>query len=152
MAKPARKEKWELPEAPPLRRKETGKSGAANALGKVLLGGKATRTVKTPVEDVAINRQRLEHIAEDRAAGREQYADFILPTLENPDEVWLVFYPEYRSCRKRYFKVFAGKDYKFMAIVGENAGGNFLTTFFKTGWSYMDKQRQGVLLYKKEME
>ncbi|MDD9886247.1 MAG: PBECR2 nuclease fold domain-containing protein [Gammaproteobacteria bacterium] len=135
-----------------MRQKKTGKAGAVDALAKALFGDKAMRTVKTPIEDVVINRQRLEHIAEDRAAGREQYAGFILPTLENPDEVWLVFYPEYRSCRKRYLKVFAGKDYKFMAIVCENAGGGSLTTFFKTGWSYMDKQRQGVLLYKKKMK
>ena len=149
-AKPARKEKCELPEAPPFRREKTGKADAANDLAKILLGDKAMRTVKTPADDVVINRESLEHIAEDRRARRERYAHFILPTLEYPEEVWLAFYPKQREFRKRYLKVFEGPDYRFMAIIREGADGSILKTFFKAPrWSYVDKQRQGVLIYKK---
>ena len=50
------------------------------------------RFVETPLGRVVIKKDLLTHVVEKRDQMRERYSNFILPTLENPNEVWLVRY------------------------------------------------------------
>ena len=47
------------------------------------------RVVRTPgrLEDVVIRKEQLPHLV--RKQPREEWANYILPTLEDPLEVWL---------------------------------------------------------------
>ncbi len=114
-----------------------------------LLGDKARRMVKTPVEDMAITRDSLAYFA-GKTDGRQKYVNFIVPTLEEADEVWLVYYPQDRAYRKRYLKAFRGEGGEHIIVIArENADGTLFFNALKTSdLKYMDRQRRGALLYK----
>ena len=162
--KTAEEEKWSLTPQPEMKPEASSLKDALDVLAGAVLGRKKTKIIHTPVEDMAANRGLLVHTVEDRVAARERYANFMLPTLEDPDEVWLVLHEEVDrvtgkvaySYRKQYLKVFAGKDARFVGIAREGLDGTTVWTFFKsTGkgkgkWKYLNKQRRGALLYKRK--
>ena len=129
---------------------------ALDILATAVLGKKSAklRIVRTPVEDFPLKRDQLIHVANNRPARRERFARAILPSLEDPSEVWLVlrrgeggkyFY------RKRYIKVWAKEKKQFVSVVEEGADGGVFVTFVPNSkWTYIDNQRQGALLYRKE--
>jgi len=148
--KPAAEEKWASPKLPEILDEASDQDAATEVLVKSALGDREIRVVMTPEGSVVITRGGLKHIASDRRGRRERYANFILPTLQDPDEIWLAFYDKEREYRKRYIKIFERDDYRFLSIVRENADGNLLITFFKSrDWDYIDRQREGALLYKR---
>lgn len=58
-----------------------------NALG--LVGENAAiRTIKTPIESVILNAAWIPHMVEKEDNARERFTNFILPTLQNPFEVY----------------------------------------------------------------
>ena len=115
------------------------------ALG--LSADKPRRRVATPVDEVLLDRSRLDHIVENRTAARERYANRILPTLEDPEEVWLTLYDngEYRM---RYLKLY-DDDRNGLSIVTETPDGALLYNFIPGPHRSIDRQRLGVLLYPK---
>ena len=115
------------------------------------------RMVRTPsrLEDVAIRREWLPHLLEKQP--REQWADYILPTLEDPLEVWLS--PVKNNAtgkivyRRHFITLFddAGKNRAALAVAQENKDSSLLWTFFpRSDMKRLDKQRQGFLLYRKQ--
>ena len=80
---------------------------------------------------------------------RPGVAKFILPTLKDPDEIWLV------GGRKRLVKMFAsgkGSKPKPMLLVLENLADDFLLwTAYRTRAREINKQRTGTLLYSREL-
>lgn len=97
--------------APSLLRRAAGVEDAVAALAAVLLpDGMKSRVVKTPDGDKAvIHRSWFKHIVDRRdIAGnrdpRERFAEWIIPTLRSPDEIWLV------GDRKRFIKVFLNQE------------------------------------------
>ena len=132
------------------------KEEALDILATAVLGKKSAklRIVRTPVEDFPLKRDQLIHVANNRPARRERFARALLPSLEDPNEVWLVlrrgeggkyFY------RKRYIKVWAEEKKQFVSVVEEGADGGVFVTFVPNSkWTYIDNQRQGALLYRKE--
>ena len=115
------------------------------------------RMVRTPghLDDVAIRRERLPHLVEKQH--REQWANYILPTLEDPLEVWLSpvkLKPSGKIVYRRHFiSLFddAGKNRGALAVTQENKDGSVLWTFFpQNEMRQIDKRREGFLLYSKQ--
>ena len=115
------------------------------------------RMVRTPgrLDDVAIRRERLPHLVEKQH--REQWANYILPTLEDPLEVWLSpvkLKPSGKIVYRRHFiSLFddAGKNRGSLAVTQENKDGSVLWTFFpQNEMRQIDKRREGFLLYSKQ--
>ena len=115
------------------------------------------RRVRTPgrLEDVVIRKDYLPHLV--RKQHREQWANYILPTLEDPLEVWLS--PVKNNAtgkivyRRHFITLFddAGKTRGALAVAQENKDSSLLWTFFpKDKMRQMDKRREGFLLYRKQ--
>ena len=115
------------------------------------------RVVRTPgrLDDVVIRKKQLPHLVGKQH--REQWANYILPTLEDPLEVWLSPVKLKASGKIVYQRHFialfddAGKNRGTLAVAQENKDGSLLWTFFpKNKMRQIDKQRQGFLLYSKQ--
>ena len=115
------------------------------------------RVVRTPgrLEDVAIRKEQLPHLV--RKQHREEWANYILPTLEDPLEVWLS--PVKNNAtgkivyRRRFITLFddADKTRATLAATQENKDSSLLWTFFpRDDLKRIDKQRPGFLLYRKQ--
>ena len=115
------------------------------------------RVVRTPgrLDDVVIGKKQLPHLLEKQH--REEWANYILPTLEDPLEVWLS--PVKNNAtdkivyRRRFITLFddAGKTRGTLAVAQENKDSSVLWTFLpRDKMKQMDKQRQGFLLYRKQ--
>ena len=115
------------------------------------------RVVRTPgrLDDVVIRKKQLPHLLEKQP--REQWANYILPTLEDPLEVWLSpvkLKPSGKIVYRRHFITLfddAGKNRATLAAAQENKDSSLLWTFFpRSDMKRLDKQRQGFLLYSKQ--
>ena len=115
------------------------------------------RRVRPPgrLEDVAIRKERLPRLVGKQP--REEWANYILPTLEDPLEVWLSPVKLEASgkivYRRHFIALFddASKNRGAPAVAQENKDGSLLWTFFmRDDMRQMDKQRQGFLLYSKQ--
>lgn len=104
------------------------------------------RLVKTPIEQVALHYDYLPHMVEKRIDGRERYANFILPTLQDPFEVYLTQYDD--GMRHRYIGLFTGRS-DLMVVVRQNIDGSLVWNIMQANDKAMNKQRQGALLYGK---
>lgn len=92
--------------------------------------------VNTPMETVTILDDSLRHVVEKRADQRERFANFVLPTLQSPSEVWEVAYDD-ATLRRRYIKLFGGTKYDILVMVKvESDGGIF--------WNMMQRDRKGM--------
>ena len=108
------------------------------------------RIVKTPVEDVLLDREKVAHVTAKLEHHRERYANRIIPTLTKPNEVWMTLYDN-GGYRKRYIKIFEGKS-GGLAVVTETPGGGILYNFIPRRVSNLNTDRKGVLLYPKGRE
>ena len=115
------------------------------------------RRVRTPgrLDDVVIRKKQLPHLV--RKQPREEWANYILPALEDPLEVWLS--PVKNNAtgkivyRRRFITLFddADKTRATLAATQENKDGSLLWTFFSSkDFKFIDRQRQGFLLYRKQ--
>ena len=102
--------------------------------------------IRTPLEPVVISKERLKHISEKRAAFRERYTSFIIPTLTNPNEIWLTRYKD-GSFRRRFIKLFKGEK-NMLVIARENIDSSLFWNAIPANSRYIDNQRTGTLLYK----
>ena len=116
------------------------------------------RVVRPPgrLEDVAIRKKYLPHHLVEKQH-REEWANYILPTLEDPLEVWLSpvkLKPSGKIVyRRRFIALFddAGKTRGALAVTQENKDSSLLWTFFPRGdMRRIDKQWRGFLLYRKQ--
>lgn len=96
----------------------------------------AARSVQTPVGSVTILEELLVHVVEKRQDGRERYAQFVLPTLMQPDEVWATAYDD-GTKRRRFIKLFTGGKYDIATIVMQNPNGSIL-------WNVIIRERKGM--------
>ena len=115
------------------------------------------RRVQPPgrLDDVVIRKKHLPHLVGKQH--REQWANYILPTLEDPLEVWLSPVKLKASgkivYRRHFITLFddAGKNRATLAAAQENKDSSLLWTFFQgRDFKYLDRQRQGFLLYRKQ--
>ncbi len=122
---------------------------ALQVMTKALLTpGTKTRSVATPVGDVIIRAELLPHVVEKVQDGRERYANYVIPALETPLEVWLTAYAD-GSYRKRYIALFDGLS-DVLLIVRENRDGSLfweLYNLMNADARRLNKLREGVPLY-----
>ncbi len=127
------------------------------------------REVETPdgLDNVIIRNEWLDkdrqplslrHVVE-KDPNRARFANYILPTLQNPLEVWLTEEERYtkagkkqRIFRRRFLALFKGdKAKQGLVVVQENKDGSILWTFVpKSKPKQYDNARKGFLLYRKK--
>lgn len=134
---------------PAAKTREQARTALDTALG--LSANAPRRYVKTPVDTVLIDREITAHVVEKEQDARERYADYILPTLTDPNEVWITAYAngEKIEYRKRYIKAFKGnkKNRGGLAVAAVRPDGSLLWNFIPTDPSGLDRNREGELLY-----
>lgn len=131
-----------LPEA---QTREDAVEQLATALG---LEGDKARQVETPVGAVMLQRDLVRHMVQKEEARRERYAAFVLPALQQPNEVWLTAYAD--GYRKRYVAFF--REENMLLIVRFNRDGSLFWNGIKMREKDIDKQRTGILLYQGKKE
>ncbi len=121
---------------------------AVRVLKEVLLLGKTRRIINTPIGDVTLNLRYFLHLVEKRSDARERYANFIIPTLQQPLEVWEVEYTD-GSKRLLFIGLFEGK--RQMAVIVKEVDGELTlwNVINKSKPAKLDQQRLGKLIYKK---
>lgn len=107
------------------------------------LEGDKARQVETPVGPVMLQRGIVKHMVQKESDLREKYAAFVLPTLEQPDEVWLTAYAD--GYRRRYIAFF--REDNMMIVVRMNRDGSLFWNGMKLRDANIDKNRIGVLLF-----
>jgi SPP1 gp7 family putative phage head morphogenesis protein len=103
--------------------------------------------VATPIERVYLKRELLAHLVEKPENARERYANFILPTLQRPFEIYRTEYED--GFRDRYVGLFTGK-YNLLTVARINKDGSVLWNVMNVEDKRMNKQRVGELLYPKK--
>ena len=139
---------------PAAKTRDQARTALDTALG--LSANNPRRFLKTPVDEVLIDRERIAHVVEKEKDARERYANYILPTLTEPNEVWLTAYAnggkiEYR---KRYIKAFKGnkKNRGGLAVTVVSPDGSLLWNFIPADAKSLDRNRVGSLLYPRRKE
>ena len=77
---------------------------------------------------------------------RERYAQFVLPTLMSPDEVWSTAYDD-GTRRRRFIKLFATAKYDIMVVVRQEPNGDVLWNIINRNRKDMNSLRVGALEY-----
>ena len=147
-----------LPPAPPRLPPVKGRDAQLQVIKTAIdLPDNGVRRVRPPgrLDDVVIRKEHLPHLVEKQH--REQWANYILPTLEDPLEVWLSpvkLKPSGKIVYRRHFITLfddAGKTRGALAIDQENKDSSLLWTFFpQNKMRQIDKRRKGFLLYRKQ--
>ena len=112
--------------------------------------------VETPagLDDVYIPESFVDHIVAGKRDHRERFADWILPSLRDPAEVWLTEVTDGRgrkAYRRRFITAFqeAGRDKPTIAVTQEGKDGSLAWTFMRADARYLNDQRSGFLLYRR---
>lgn len=120
---------------------------AADLVRTVLgLATQATRLVETPVGDVLLRAEYIDHVVEKQADARERFANYILPTLQNPYEVWLTMYDDGRP-RKRYIGLYHTSKYDMLVVARVNTDGSLFWNLVHATAKRLNKLRVGKLLW-----
>jgi len=122
---------------------------AGAALRRVLgIAVRGARAIDTLLDRVIISDNMLQHIAASEDKLRVRYANRILPTLQNPDEIWIAQYDN-DEFRKHYIRIW--KDNAFLVVVvdsvTETDGRALLFYNFIPQKRGIDKKRIGALFY-----
>lgn len=117
----------------------------ADALG--ISAEKPLLLVTTPIEVVPIRYEWLPHLVVKAVDARERYANFILPTLRNPYEIWAPLYDD-GTIRERYIGLFTG-DKDFMVVVRVNKDGSMMWNVMQAESKKMNPHRMGGLIFPK---
>jgi hypothetical protein len=108
-----------------------------------------TRVIDTPIEKAIIHYDLLEHMVEKETDRRERYANFILPTLMNPFEIWNTQYED--SLRRRYIGLFEGKT-DLLVSIRVNKDGSIFWNMMHTDSRKTNRQRIGELIYAMDLK
>jgi SPP1 gp7 family putative phage head morphogenesis protein len=107
---------------------------------------KPLRMINTPVDPVAIRAEFLPHLMAKREQSREIFANYVVPTLESPYEIWLTAYED--GLRKRYIGLFQDQR-DLLSVVRENQDGSLLWNVIRMKDRDLNRQRQGNLIWKR---
>lgn len=133
-------------------------AAAAQIAGELGMGESGRLRIDTPFRPVEIRMRGVQHVAQDRQGRRERRANRILPTLQDPDEVWLTLYavageggrPDRPEVRTHYLKVW--DDGGSFSVAAEDHAGGLFWTWFPADWGALNARRRGILAYAKEDE
>jgi SPP1 gp7 family putative phage head morphogenesis protein len=134
--------------APVLLPKAATRAEAADVVRNVLglSADNPVRLVETPAGEVLMRNEYIDHITEKEPDARERFANFILPTLEDPFEVWLTMYDDGRP-RRRYIGLYRASKYDIMVVVKVLTDGTVLWNVIHAQSRSLNKQRVGKLLF-----
>ncbi|MDR1452259.1 MAG: hypothetical protein LBI57_08045 [Helicobacteraceae bacterium] len=130
--------------APELLEPGETKEEAVAIISKALLGDKDELLVKTPVGKELIVRSKLPHMVDKPLDQRERFANYVLPTLQNPYEVYVTQHAD-GSRRRRYIGLFeGGKSFLAVTMLRD---GNILWNIIPSKDGRANKFRKGWLIY-----
>lgn len=130
---------------PPSANTEEALAVLTGALG--LSADKPIRTVETAIKETAVfHVDYLGHLVEKRQDARERYANFIIPTLINPFEVYATEYSD--GIRSRYIGIYKGKR-DLLVVVRRGQDGHMLWNIMQAKDKDMNSARVGELILKK---
>ena len=123
---------------------------AASMLVRAALGlaEESTRMIETPAGDVLLRSEYIDHVTEKDADARERFANFILPTLMDPFEVWLTMYDDGRP-RRRYIGLYRASKYDILVVAKVMSDGTVFWNLMHAQSRALDRQRKGKLLWGK---
>lgn len=107
------------------------------------------RIVETPMGSRVIRRELLAHMVEKRSDARERFANYVLPTLEQPFEVWLKQHED-GKLRESYLGLFQDAKYSLLVVVRINRDGSIVWNMMNREPKKMDSLREGVLVHQKK--
>lgn len=139
-----------LPRPPILKAAESAKE--AEALLAATLGFTAEAlsvVVATPLGERIILRDKLRHMVEKRDNTRERYAGYVLPTLQQPFEVWLSEHQD-GKLRENYFSLFKNDDHSVLVVVRVNHDGSLVWNVMQRSLKRMNEKREGWLIWQKK--
>lgn len=146
---PKIKDMTQLRKSPPRMPAASSREDAEEQLASALkLEGDRPRMVETPVGPVLLQRELIRHMVQKEDSKRERYAAFVLPTLEEPDEVWLTAYAD--GYRRNYVSFF--EDANMAVFVRVNRDGSLFWNGMKAKDQYVDRRRIGILLFQRKEE
>ena len=107
--------------------------------------------IPTPIGVKRIEAKWLPHIVEKRNDARERYANLILPTLQNPTEIWESDYEFHGKWEKRehFIKIWRAGSNAFFVVVNLEKGGT-LWNGIPLRIRSVDRQREGKLLWRED--
>ena len=112
----------------------------------------AIATVPTPVGEVALSEQFVRHVVR-RGRGRDRYVAELIPTLADPDEVWLqaVVYDDRKAGRHkiRYMPMYLRSAGGVVTVAWEQRDATVALTFYPVTDSQLNGRRRGYLLYRR---
>jgi hypothetical protein len=136
----------QLPEAPELLDEGKTKEEALEIMSKAIMGNKEELVVNTQGGEVLITKDLLAHSVEKRLDKRERYANYVIPTLENPYEIYYTQYAD-GSRRMRYVGLYKGG--KAFAAITLKRDGNILWNVMRSKPKTINQFRKGWLIYGK---
>ena len=144
-------------EAPPPLPRAKDRAGAVEAVEAALgLADRPRRRTPTPVGDALLDRSMVVHITakyDTEGDSRYRYANRLVPTLTDPDEVWLTLYDN-GEYRRRYLKLYRdprNNNRNSMVVVEETSGVRLLYNHLPTANDrYIDRQRVGELEWSRD--
>lgn len=122
---------------------EAARDLLANALG--VSRAQPFRLIDTPAGMQVLDYRYLGHIVEKRADARERYANFVIPALERPLEIWRSTYDDATE-RLRYIGVFDGER-DLMVVVRVNRDGSIMWNLMQSADRDMNRMRAGRLVW-----
>lgn len=102
------------------------------------------KIVSTPLGSVNLNSQFLNHITEKRNDARERYANYIIPTLTKPFEIYHTEYSD--GFRYQFIGLFKGKN-NLLVVVKIDSSNNIMWNIMHTDKRIMNKHRKGELIF-----
>lgn len=137
-------------DAPALIQPAASRKEAVNVMKKALgfKGDESAISIKTPIKTIKVESKNIPHMVEKVDNAREQYANFIRPTLEEPFEIYTTKYSD-GSIRHRYIGLFKGKT-NMLVVVNEMPDGSFLWNIMNADVKRLNKLRVGELIYTKK--
>ena len=131
--------------APRLLPKAASQEAAEKQLAEALgFDDEYQKIVETPLGSRVIRRELLAHMVEKRSDARERFANYVLPTLEQPYEVWLKQHKD-GKLRENYIGLFRDGKYSLLVVVRINRDGSLMWNMMNRKERDMDKLREGAL-------
>lgn len=113
---------------------------------KAILGNKKSIEIQSPQEKIIINEELINHFTEKE--NREIYANFIIPTLENPLEIWYTRFDD-GKIRPQYIALFDTPKAMLVSVILNRDGSFSFWNAMQSDVSKMNKKRVGEWFWKR---
>ncbi|MDD3466009.1 MAG: phage minor head protein [Campylobacterales bacterium] len=140
-------DKKHLAEAPKILPSAKSTDEAIKQLRSSILGDKKLVEIVTPIEKMIITAEHLAHVPIKRGDARERYAEFILPTLQKPLEIWTTMYEDGKY-RQRYIALFNTPKALLISALRVNIDGSLFWNMMQTDLRRMNSNRYGTYMKK----